>query len=331
MADTEGSIVDTGGIPEVEMTVEVSGMTQTPVDATLSIEGMAADAKATGDAIAGVASDVSDLATSVEDISGAIAVDDFGSLTPGQLEGKIEDALDGLEIGLPYRFKVTITETSGAFVSSTYAGQIVKTHEDSEDVRCYVEMYQSYGVVKIIGKLQDTFTWDRMLMESNIIHTQTEFNGDLNTLNSDAHIGFWRIGASCTNVPASETYRGLLVICYGGVVYQMLYGADTIYTRNKQGAQETWSSWYGYSSNKQMYSEISTYDGTGSVFPVTKAPYGSWQCSMCVRNITTGAWHLVYYSTATPAGFRVASTIVGNAPEAGDRVVLTYPISGAVT
>lgn len=39
------------GIPEVTFEVEVSNVVQTPVDDTLSIEGMAADAKATGEAI----------------------------------------------------------------------------------------------------------------------------------------------------------------------------------------------------------------------------------------------------------------------------------------
>ena len=41
----------TEGIPEVDFQIEVSNVVQTPVDDTLSIEGMAADAKATGDAI----------------------------------------------------------------------------------------------------------------------------------------------------------------------------------------------------------------------------------------------------------------------------------------
>ncbi len=39
------------GIPEVTFTLEVSETVQAPIDPTLSIEGMAADAKATGDAI----------------------------------------------------------------------------------------------------------------------------------------------------------------------------------------------------------------------------------------------------------------------------------------
>ena len=47
--NSQASIDD--GIPEVSFTVEVSETQQAPVDTTLSISGMAADAKATGDAI----------------------------------------------------------------------------------------------------------------------------------------------------------------------------------------------------------------------------------------------------------------------------------------
>lgn len=51
MADTENSILDEG-IPEISFTISVSETVPAPVDATLSIAGEAADAKATGDAIA---------------------------------------------------------------------------------------------------------------------------------------------------------------------------------------------------------------------------------------------------------------------------------------
>lgn len=50
MADTENSI-ETEGIPQITLTLQVMETVQAPVDATLSIEGEAADAKATGDAI----------------------------------------------------------------------------------------------------------------------------------------------------------------------------------------------------------------------------------------------------------------------------------------
>ena len=49
MSEINNTPVD--GIPEVTFEVEVSNVVQTPVDDTLSIAGMAADAKATGDAI----------------------------------------------------------------------------------------------------------------------------------------------------------------------------------------------------------------------------------------------------------------------------------------
>ena len=54
MADnpnTESSIEESG-IPEITLTLSVMDTVQAPVDATLSISGEAADAKATGDAIA---------------------------------------------------------------------------------------------------------------------------------------------------------------------------------------------------------------------------------------------------------------------------------------
>lgn len=51
MADTENSI-STEGIPEITLRLTVMETVQAPIDPTLSIAGQAADAKATGDAIA---------------------------------------------------------------------------------------------------------------------------------------------------------------------------------------------------------------------------------------------------------------------------------------
>lgn len=64
MPNTEQSLQETGGIPQITFSMEVSGMTQYPTDKTLSITDMPADAKAVGDeiaaleqAIAGIVSD----------------------------------------------------------------------------------------------------------------------------------------------------------------------------------------------------------------------------------------------------------------------------------
>ena len=59
MADTENSLLQTDGIPEIEYTMEVMNEIPRETDKTLTIEDCAADAKATGQAIANVASDLS--------------------------------------------------------------------------------------------------------------------------------------------------------------------------------------------------------------------------------------------------------------------------------
>ena len=51
MANTEESIAGMNGVPRAVLNLAPSGTVTTPTDTTLSIEGMAADAKATGNAI----------------------------------------------------------------------------------------------------------------------------------------------------------------------------------------------------------------------------------------------------------------------------------------
>lgn len=67
MPDTENNI-NQNGIPQLHMEVSPSQNVMTPVDPTLSIAEMAADAKATGDAIANVTADISDLNTDMQEL-----------------------------------------------------------------------------------------------------------------------------------------------------------------------------------------------------------------------------------------------------------------------
>lgn len=72
--NTPSSIDD--GIPEVDFTLEVANVVQAPIDDTLTIEGMAADAKATGDAIAAAQAElqqqIDDIETGVESVAGTL-------------------------------------------------------------------------------------------------------------------------------------------------------------------------------------------------------------------------------------------------------------------
>ena len=61
------------GIPEVTFTLQVENTVQAPVDATLSIADMAADAKATGDAIAAAKAELQEEIDSLDDDLAAVA------------------------------------------------------------------------------------------------------------------------------------------------------------------------------------------------------------------------------------------------------------------
>lgn len=72
--NTPASVDD--GIPEVDFELTASEVVQAPVDDSLTISGMAADAKATGEAIAAAKSEleeqIEDIETGVESVAGKL-------------------------------------------------------------------------------------------------------------------------------------------------------------------------------------------------------------------------------------------------------------------
>ena len=72
MPNTENSIEEFGPI-ELEMSVSAATTVQAPVDATLKISGVAADAKVTGDTIAAANGDIDELESDVSELQTAVA------------------------------------------------------------------------------------------------------------------------------------------------------------------------------------------------------------------------------------------------------------------
>lgn len=107
------------GTPEIELEVEVFGMTAYPTDKTLSIEDMAADAKAVGDAIG-------DLETSIADVySDMYPVGSIYMTTANSLPQTISAIGTWAEIAMPLTLKDIkigtrhFEETDNEFVPGT--------------------------------------------------------------------------------------------------------------------------------------------------------------------------------------------------------------------
>ena len=112
MPNTEQSILETGGVPEIELDMEVFGMMQYPVDKTLTVSEMAADAKATGDAIATVQEAVSDNSADIADIQAWTGEDIPLSTSTGMTS--IADAFNNV-IGVTYPIgSIYMTTSSSA-------------------------------------------------------------------------------------------------------------------------------------------------------------------------------------------------------------------------
>lgn len=109
-------------VPVITQTLEVGGMIQTPVDDTLSIEDMAADAKATGDRIAAVASDLADFQTDYADDMNREA---SSGMTPGvlprltALEGRTGEDINISSAASAGTIAEVVADVSGTVASHT--------------------------------------------------------------------------------------------------------------------------------------------------------------------------------------------------------------------
>lgn len=102
MPNTEQSIMETGGVPEIEVELEVSGMTKYPVDRTLSVPEMAADAKATGDAIREADEAIADVLLDIQNLQDRtgdnIPLNAGGEKTIAEAVGEIVESISGMSV-----------------------------------------------------------------------------------------------------------------------------------------------------------------------------------------------------------------------------------------
>lgn len=130
MPNTEQSIVSLGGIPEVEVSLEVSGMTQTPVDKTLTISDMAADAKTVGDKFADVDSDIYSLETSLSGVDAKTGADipitgETGADTIATVVAGMQEDIAGIDAKTGSNIPIT-GETGADSIADAVSGAVTR-------------------------------------------------------------------------------------------------------------------------------------------------------------------------------------------------------------
>ena len=138
--DTESSLVETQGIPEITLTMEVSGMTQYPTDKTLAVEDMPADGKYVGLALEGIRGDIGDVSTAIQTeeearIEAVNAVDAKTAediLTADESETTIADKLAELDgkTGADIDVSGTDTRKISAAIGSVESEMLKKTAQE---------------------------------------------------------------------------------------------------------------------------------------------------------------------------------------------------------
>lgn len=148
MPNTEQSIEQTGGVPVVEVEVDVFGMMMYPTDKTLSVDGMPADAKATGDALDSVDEQIADILLDIKDLQEETGADiplngDSGAPTIAEAIANVFSNL--YPVGSVYVTSATslpsVISSIGTWVQIAMPLRLVDIKKGS---RTYVEVDESY-------------------------------------------------------------------------------------------------------------------------------------------------------------------------------------------
>lgn len=139
--------------------------------AAVNSSNTAADSKGVTNAIK---ANIDSLNSKITDVTS------FGTDTLAHIESAIVAGLGNLSVGVPLKILFIVSAETGIFKNTSYTGTLTKTGNDG---RCYVEVYGNYGTQKIIGKYQDSWTWEEIAFDSdvNVLRSTFSVSGNSST------------------------------------------------------------------------------------------------------------------------------------------------------
>ena len=277
------------------------------VDATLSIQGAAADAKATGDAIGDLRSSIPTIDTALS-IQGAAAdakaTGDAISTARSEVMAAIPmidttlstqgDAADAKATGDALAAKANTSDLSTVATSGSYndlsdkpnipaVDTTLTTQGAAADAKATGDLIQSVDT-------KATFAFNRGLTALGTLSN----NSDFNNLVGKSHIYRLSQFRTYTNAPVNTAFAGWLIKTYyddgqGTVAHGQIVFADSgeIYTRYNSGA--SWGSWATV-ANKTMIDATLSTSGAAADAAVVGTELAALKADYVVENGTSGSW-----------------------------------------